>query len=72
MMVTSASVIPHLKSGKLRALAVISTKRVPQLPDVPTMLELGYPDLTLGSWQGIYAPQKMPQAIIKETGATAE
>jgi tripartite-type tricarboxylate transporter receptor subunit TctC len=65
-MITTASVIPQAKSGKLRPIAVVAQKRVPQLPDIPTFPELGYPELTLGSWQGIYAPQKTPPAVIKK------
>jgi tripartite-type tricarboxylate transporter receptor subunit TctC len=69
-MITTASVIPHVKSGKLRPIAVVSSKRVAQLPDVPTMAEMGYPELTLGSWQGLYGPAKMPQAVVKKLFAT--
>ncbi len=65
-MITTASVIPHVKTGKLRCLAVVAAKRVPQLPDVPTMTEMGYPELTLGSWQGVYVPKKTPQPIVKK------
>jgi tripartite-type tricarboxylate transporter receptor subunit TctC len=62
-MVTTASVVPHAQSGKLKALAVVSKTRVPALPNVPTMIESGYPELDLGSWQGIYLPKKTPKAI---------
>lgn len=62
-MVTTASVVPHASSGKLKALAVVSKSRVAALPNVPTMIESGYPELNLGSWQGIYLPKDTPKAI---------
>ena len=64
-MLTTASFVPHLKGGKVRVLAVISPKRVPQLPDVPTMIEQGYPELRLGSWIGLFVPKQTPPAIVK-------
>ncbi|HEX2825065.1 MAG TPA: tripartite tricarboxylate transporter substrate binding protein [Burkholderiales bacterium] len=63
-MVTVASFIPHHKSGKARVLAVMAPQRVPALPDVQTMTEAGFPELTLGSWQGMYVPRGTPQAIV--------
>jgi tripartite-type tricarboxylate transporter receptor subunit TctC len=62
-MVTTASVVPHAQSGKLKVLAVVAKKRVPALPNVPTMIESGYPELDLGSWQGVYLPKGTPKAI---------
>lgn len=64
-MATIASFIPHVKSGKLKVLAVISPKRAAQLPDTPTMAESGFPELTTGSWQGIFVPAGTPQGIVK-------
>lgn len=61
---TVASFIPHVKSGKLKVLAVIAPNRVPQLPDTPTMIESGIPELRLGSWQGMYVPKGTPDAIV--------
>jgi len=61
-------VIPLLKSGKLRALAVTSSYRTQQLPDVPTMAEAGVPDFAVTSWLGIYGPAKMPAAIVAQLG----
>ncbi|MES2564770.1 MAG: tripartite tricarboxylate transporter substrate binding protein, partial [Pseudomonadota bacterium] len=63
-MVTTASVVPHAQSGKLKALAVVSKTRVAALPDVPTMIEAGYPELDLGSWQGIFLPKDAPKAVV--------
>jgi tripartite-type tricarboxylate transporter receptor subunit TctC len=63
-MVTTASLVPHAKSGKIKVLAVVAKKRIPALPDTPTMIESGFPELDLGSWQGIYVPKGTPKAII--------
>jgi tripartite-type tricarboxylate transporter receptor subunit TctC len=63
-MVTTASLVPHAKTGKIKILAVVAKKRIPALPDTPTMIESGFPELDLGSWQGIYVPRGTPKAII--------
>ena len=60
---TASSVIPHIKSGKVRALAVLSARRNPQLPDVPTMAEAGVPGVEMSAWYGIYMPANTPAAI---------
>jgi len=52
--------VPHIKSGKLRALAITSTRRSPLLPDVPTMEELGFKGVTVYSWQAFAAPKGTP------------
>ena len=48
--------IPHVRAGKLRVLAVTSEKRLPYLPDVPTIAESGFPAYEISSWQGMLAP----------------
>jgi tripartite-type tricarboxylate transporter receptor subunit TctC len=63
-MVTTASLVPHAKTGKIKILAVVAKKRIPALPDTPTMIELGFPELDLGSWQGIYVPKGTPRDIV--------
>jgi len=63
-MVTTASLVPHAKTGKIKVLAVVAKKRIPALPDTPTMIELGYPELNLGSWQGMYLPRGVPRSIV--------
>ncbi len=55
---------PHLKSGALRALAIIGKERVPDFPDVPTLAELGYPIYYMG-WYGIVAPKNMPKDVLQ-------
>lgn len=57
-------VVPHAKAGRLNALAVTSGTRSPALPDVPTMKEVGYPDIELVQWYGVFVPAKTPRAII--------
>jgi tripartite-type tricarboxylate transporter receptor subunit TctC len=59
-----ANVAEHLKSGKLRALAVAMPKRAEPLPDVPTVAESGYRDFAVDAWFGALAPAKTPQNII--------
>jgi len=65
-MLTVASFIPHLKGGKVKVLAVIAPSRVSQLPDTPTMAESGFPELLLGSWQGVAVPAGTPRAIVNK------
>jgi len=55
--------VPHIKAGKLRALAITSTHRSPVLPQVPTMTELGLPGVTVYSWQAVAAPKGLPADI---------
>lgn len=64
MFVTISSGINHVKGGRLKALGVSTNERVPQLPDVPTMTEQGFPKSVSSSWQGILAPAGTPQPII--------
>jgi len=56
--------IPYIKSGKFRALAVSSRERMSQLPDVPTMTELGFKDFDIGFWSGVFMPKATPKAIV--------
>ncbi|KRB26916.1 tripartite tricarboxylate transporter substrate binding protein [Acidovorax sp. Root70] len=57
--------LPHIQAGKVRALAVASDQRLPQLPDVPTFAEVGYPELNLTSWTGLAAPAGTPEAVVQ-------
>jgi tripartite-type tricarboxylate transporter receptor subunit TctC len=63
------SAAPHIKAGKVIALAVSGEKRSPAFPDVPTMKELGYPDLVSYSWFGISVPAKTPAPIVERIAA---
>lgn len=56
--------MPHVKSGKLKALAIASAQRWPDNPDIPTMEESGYPGFIMNSWAGLMAPKGTPQAIV--------
>lgn len=59
------ALLPHIKTGKLRALAVGTTKRLPQLPEVPTVAEMGYKDFETSQWYGILAPAGTPREVVK-------
>jgi tripartite-type tricarboxylate transporter receptor subunit TctC len=60
----STAIVPHVKSGAVRALAVTSPTRIPEIPDVPTMDELGYLGMPPDSWQAIVAPAGTPPDIV--------
>lgn len=62
--------VPHLKSGKIRALAVGSAKRSPQLPEVPTIAESGLPGFEASTWFGIIAPAATPLEIVSRLHTT--
>jgi tripartite-type tricarboxylate transporter receptor subunit TctC len=73
MFVTASSAMNHVKSGRLRLIAVTSAKRLEAFPDTPTMQEAGYPELTSGSWQGIFVPTGTPKdAVDKLYGVIIE
>jgi len=63
--------MPFVKSGKLRVIAVGTTKRLHSLPDVGTVAEQGYPGFETSQWYGLNAPAKTPEAIIKRLSAEA-
>jgi tripartite-type tricarboxylate transporter receptor subunit TctC len=60
---------PHVKSGKLKILAVSSAQRFPSIPDVPTVAESGVPGFETGSWQGVLAPPGTPPAVVQKLNA---
>jgi tripartite-type tricarboxylate transporter receptor subunit TctC len=61
--------LPHVRSGKLRALATGGTARLPALPDVPTIAESGYPAYSSVGWAGIYVPNGTPRPVIDRLNA---
>ena len=63
--------MPHVKSGKLRVIAVGTAKRLPTLPDVGTVAEQGYPGFETSQWYGLNAPAKTPEAIIRRLAIEA-
>lgn len=60
---------PQIRQGNLRALAILDTRRHPHLPDVPTVVELGMPTLTMTTWFGIAMPAKTPAPIVERVNA---
>jgi len=63
-MISQSLVMPHIRSGRLRALALNAEARSPSLPDVPTIGEAGYPDALVLTWHGLAAPARTPRPII--------
>ncbi len=69
MLANLPALLPHIVSGKIRALAVTSAKRTAQLPAVPTMIESGVPDYVVTSWYGMCAPAGTPAPILEKLHA---
>jgi tripartite-type tricarboxylate transporter receptor subunit TctC len=63
--------LPHIKTGKLRAIAVGTPRRIAALPDVPTVAEQGYPGFETSQWYGLMVPAKTPDAIVKRLADAA-
>jgi tripartite-type tricarboxylate transporter receptor subunit TctC len=66
---TTSVTFAHVREGKVRALGVATTSRLPELPDVPTMIEGGVPEFVASSWTGIVAPPGTPRAIVNKLNA---
>ena len=69
--VGAPAILAHIKSGKLRCIATGTKERLPQLPDVPTVAESGYPGFEITQWYGLNAPSSMPQAAIDKIAEAA-
>ncbi|MGB3287648.1 MAG: tripartite tricarboxylate transporter substrate binding protein [Burkholderiaceae bacterium] len=66
---TTAVLVPHVKSGSVRALATTSAKRLDVLPDVPTMTESGFENFVMENWYGVFAPAGVPAPIVEKLHA---
>jgi tripartite-type tricarboxylate transporter receptor subunit TctC len=66
---TTTTLLPLIRDGKVRAIAVWAKERDPDLPDVPTMVESGYQGLPLAFWAGLWAPAGTPDAIVQKLNA---
>jgi tripartite-type tricarboxylate transporter receptor subunit TctC len=66
---TLATTLPHIRSGALRPLAISSAMRVPELPDVPTLVELGYLELVVRTWYGLSGPAGLSPRIVDDINA---
>jgi tripartite-type tricarboxylate transporter receptor subunit TctC len=64
-----ASALPHVKAGKIKAIAMTTAQRVPQLPDVPTLAEAGFPGFEGVGWGGLIVPVATPKDIVEKIGA---
>lgn len=69
MFATSASVIPYIKAGRLRALAVTTSKRSAAVPDLPTVSEAGVPGFEAITWHGVVVPRATPRALVERLNA---
>jgi tripartite-type tricarboxylate transporter receptor subunit TctC len=68
---SAATALPHVQSGKLKALAVTTAKRLPALPDVPTVAEAGLPGYEVDLWHGFIAPKGLPRPIVDKINKVA-
>lgn len=69
LVLTLPPVTPQIREGKLRGLGLAAAKRNPAIPDVPTYAEMGFPNVVIGSWVGIFAPAKTPEAVVARLNA---
>jgi tripartite-type tricarboxylate transporter receptor subunit TctC len=66
---TLAATLPHVKSGRLKVLAIVGSHRSPVLPEVPTLAEAGYPGTEGDAWAGLFAPGGTPKAVVEKIHA---
>jgi len=69
---STIAIMPHIKSGKVKPIAISSAKRSPLLPDVPTFAEAGLPQIESYAWYGFFAPAKTPPAVVARINAEAQ
>src|SRR6185503_12983794 len=69
--VGAPAVMQFIKTGKLRCIATGTTTRIPQLPDVPTVAEQGFPGFEMTQWYGLLAPASLPQPAVDKLAAAA-
>jgi len=69
---STIAIMPHIKSGKVKAIAITSAQRSPLLPDVPTFAESGVPAIESYAWYGLFAPAKTPKDVIAKINAEAQ
>jgi len=69
MFESTNSIAPHVKNGRVRALAVTGTKRATSLPEVPTMIEAGVPGYEVTAWTGVIAPAGLPRPVLDRLNA---
>lgn len=69
---TLGSVLPHIKAGKVRALAIASPKRDPELPGVPTFIESGLPNFSFDAWVGLFVPARTPDDVVAKINTSLE
>jgi len=63
------AVMPHIRAGTLRPLAISSNRRLAELPDVPTVEESGYGEFNVASWVGLFVPKATPRAVVEKLNA---
>jgi len=61
-----ASLLPHIRSGRLKPLAAVPAQRIAELPNVPTLAEQGYPGIGTNAWQGLFAPAATPTPVVQK------
>ena len=69
LFVSPVTATPFITSGRVRALAVTTASRLPQMPDTPTIAESGYPGFSYGAWSGLLAPARTPRPIVDKLHA---
>jgi tripartite-type tricarboxylate transporter receptor subunit TctC len=69
MLDTAASAMPHVRSGKVRAIAISAPKRSPELPELPTFAEAGLPGYDTNAWYSMHAPAGTPPEVVRRLNA---